>query len=502
MSIEDAMPPAKPDLNEEQTASEQWGSWGPTEGGMPVPAPLAPPPPPVQPQPQSPGAIASSPYPYAEYATGSPPPAPPYGAYSVPYGYPAGVPPAQGRSDGYLTGIAVTALVCSILAILAGLFWLFPFVLTLTGISLASVSSTTHITTVTLVITIITFTCMLASFVGGGFTIYHSIRALMRKPSAIFRVPAFWVFLLLYIAVVGVEYALYSSYSSGQDLGSGGLTLLIIALLVVAAVLPAFILIALGLWRLRAFQEAFTWRRMLVSFASGITFAVSMALYMEYTAIVQLFSTSFNQSYSQCLIAPALPICQNQNPQSLAPLLTNLGLLAAIVAIPLIDEFTKPLLLVTFMGKVRSAAEAFAMGLVCGAGFGLIEALFLVGAVYNNWAGLTLITSSLVIVQGFGAAMGTLGWYYMTRTKTHRARNALVCWACALLQHVLINAILVSSLLPDPIGSTVKGWLLNVGTQSIPANVLAYTIGVILILALFIYIAGRLRKQSAIAPVP
>lgn len=484
MSIEDAKPPATP----EQTASEQWGSWGPTNGGMTSP-PLAPPPPPIQAQPQAPGAIVSSPYPYSEYASGSPPPLPPYGAYALPYGYPAGIPPEQGHSDGYLTGIAITALVCSIVAILVGLFWLFTFLITLTATtSLSSSSSTTSAITGALIITIILLTFTLASLMGGGFTLYHSIRALMRKPSAIFRWPDFWVFLVLYIAVLGVEYALYSG---GQYLASSGFMLLMLALLVLAAALPAFTLIALGLWRLRPLQATFTWRRMLVSFASGITFTVSMALYMEYTALVQLFSTSFNQSsYSQCLVAPTLPVCQNQNPLGLAPLLTNVGLLAAIVAIPLIDEFTKPLLIVAFMGKVRSATEAFAMGLVCGAGFGLIEALFLVGVVYNNWAALTLITSSLVIVQGFGAAMGTLGWYYMTRTKTHRARNAIVCWACALLQHVLINTLLVSSLLPDPIGSTIKGWLLNLGTQSIPGAVIAYAVGIVLILALFIYIAG------------
>ncbi|MBA2286258.1 MAG: hypothetical protein H0W02_12300 [Ktedonobacteraceae bacterium] len=483
MSIEDVKPPATP----EQTASEQWGSWGPTNGGLP--APLAPPPLPIQVPPQSPGALASSPYPYAEYASGSPPPTPPYGAYALPYGHPAGVSPAQDRPDGYLTGIAITALVCSIVAILAGLFWLFMFLITLTATtSLPGSSGTPSAITGALVITIVLLTFTLASLAGGGFTLYHSIRALMRKPSAIFRLPDFWAFLVLYIAVLGVEYALYSG---GQNLASSGLILLIIALLVLAAALPAFTLIALGLWRL---QATFTWRRMLVSFASGITFTVSIALYMEYTATVQLFSTSFNQSY-KCLSMPTLPECQNLNTQGLAPLLTNMGLLAAIVAIPLIDEFTKPLLIVAFMGKVRSAAEAFAMGLVCGAGFGLIEALFLVGAVYNNWAALTLITNSLIIVQGFGAAMGTLGWYYMTRTRMHRARNAIACWACALLQHILINTILVSSLLPDPIGSTVKGWLLNAGTQSIPANVLAYAIGVILILALFLYIAGRLRKQ-------
>src|SRR5205085_11745829 len=94
-----------------------------------------------------------------------------------------------------------------------------------------------------------------AGVLGGGFGLYHSIRALLSKPSAIFKLPPFWIFIILYLIVVAIGYVLQSQ---GEQVTFPALTILLIAL---AGIFPALAVLALGVRRLRFPTWPTNWRR-------------------------------------------------------------------------------------------------------------------------------------------------------------------------------------------------------------------------------------------------
>ena len=96
----------------------------------------------------------------------------------------------------------------------------------------------------------------IAGLVGGGCSLYHSIRGLLNKRSASFKLPWFWIFIILYLLVLGIGYALLAN---GEEVALPALT---IFLIILAAIFPALALLALGVRRLRYPQWTTTWRRL------------------------------------------------------------------------------------------------------------------------------------------------------------------------------------------------------------------------------------------------
>src|SRR5205807_1318050 len=95
----------------------------------------------------------------------------------------------------------------------------------------------------------------IAGVVGGGFSLYHSIRAILNKRSASFKLPWFWIFLILYAFVLGTGFALQAN---GQEVTSPAL---ISFLIILAAIFPALALLALAVRRLHHPDWTTTWRR-------------------------------------------------------------------------------------------------------------------------------------------------------------------------------------------------------------------------------------------------
>src|SRR5207244_12113631 len=116
-----------------------------------------------------------------------------------------------------------------------------------------------------------------------------SIRSLLKKPSAGFSLPAFWIFLVLYLLVIGIGFLLHIT---GQEVSVPALT---IFLIVLAALFPALALVALAVRRLRPRFAAgdngrspTTWRRFAVALISGGTSAIFFALVLELSLTVVL----------------------------------------------------------------------------------------------------------------------------------------------------------------------------------------------------------------------
>ena len=406
---------------------------------------------------------------------------PGYYGYPPPYGYP--YPPAAPKRNGYQLGVSIASFVGAILVFLAGL----GCTLLLLLISIVP-SNGTGVSQAQQFSGIVTFTAfVLAGLIGGGFTLYHSARALfMNRPSAQFKLPWFWIFLVLYIVVLAIAAWLNSN---GQSVANIPTT---IFLIVLAGMLPALTILALGLRRIHYPSDAkwpTTWRRFALAIVSGATSAVLLAAIFE--LILTAFATQQLGVTRFSLDNPDLPIPQD------AKALTLLLIIVSVIA-PLVEEAVKPLAVVVLIGRVQSAAEAFVLGLACGIGFDLIETSGYISMGYNDWLNVALQRSTAGLLHGFGAGMVALGWYYITHPKStrHHVLLAVGCWTYAVLQHAIWNGSFVLQLLPSPIGPYLTNGTIPIGNLSMPAFLLVYIGFSILMLVFFLFITGKLRGKK------
>ncbi len=413
----------------------------------------------------------------------------PYGAYPGYNGYlypPYGWQPAPPPRDGYRLTVVIISLVGSSLALIGGFIAIALMVIIVITRSInPNVSTLSDSQYFSSVLTFIAFA--LAGLVGGGFSLYHCIRGLLKKPSASFTLPWFWVFLVLYLLVLGLGYALQVN---GQAVTTPALT---IFLIILASLFPALTLLSLGVRRLRFPGWPTSWRRFTLALTSGATLGIGLALLLE---LGLLFLVTRGQSATSilCIDNPDAPGCGS---------FTTFNLIFIIVALvgPLVEETVKPLGVALFSGKVRGAAEAFILGLAAGIGFAMIETMGYIGSGYQDWLTVALERTAASLLHGFGTAMVALGWYYLTHSKgQQRFWKAIGCWAYAVVQHMIWNGTAVIALLPGPVGTTINNWNLNLGFASIPFVEILNIIEAILILAFFMYMTGRLRRQNPAVP--
>ena len=461
----------------------------PPQGGNYPPAPYAGPAggyvprgtsfPPPQGYPSYQGYV--SPPPYAPI----PPPYQGYNGYAPPmYAYPWH-PPAPKR-DTYLLAMGISSLVGSILVLLAGLGALGLLGL-IAVIPNRTISAGEHFASVVL---FIAFAC--SGIIGGSFGLYNSIRSVfLRKPSSDFAMPQFWIFFLIYLAVIGIAYWLQVQ---GSAITYPTVTVILIAS---AALFPALTILALGDRRLHFPRKSpwpTSWRRFTLAIVSGATLSVVLAAVLEFI-VTLVFAHGQAINPLLCMDQPNAPNCQN-------PAVYNFILVVVAVMAPLIEESVKPLAVIIFIGRVRSAAEAFVLGLAAGIGFNLIETTGYISSGYQDWLSVALVRTGSGLLHGFGAAMVTLGWYYLTHPGKHRGLKVAGCWAYAVVQHAIWNGSWGLTLLPGSLGSFFNNTNVTIGSVSLPAYALVNIGEALFMLAFFLYMTGALRtKQSPSAPV-
>jgi RsiW-degrading membrane proteinase PrsW (M82 family) len=416
-----------------------------------------------------------SPPPYAPIA----PPYPGYNGYAAhTYAYPW--QPPLPRRDGYLLAVGITSLVGSILVFLAGLGAIGLLAL-IAVIPHTNLSPSEYFANIML---FIGFAC--AGIVGGGFGLYHSIRSVfLRKPSADFAMPRFWIFVLLYLAVIGVAYWLQSR---GLAVTYQPVTALLIAF---AAVFPALAILALGDRRLHFPRKSpwpTSWRRFTLAIVSGATLSVGLAAVLEFILEFLLVRSQVTNPLL-CVDQPNAPNCQN-------PGVYNIILIVVAVMAPFIEESVKPLAVIVLIGRIRSAAEAFVLGLAAGIGFNLIETTGYISSGYQDWLTVALTRTGSGLLHGFGAAMVALGWYYLTHPGKHRVLKVAGCWIYAVLQHAIWNGSWGLILLPSPVGSFFKNTNVYIGSFSLPSYAIVNIAEALFMLAFFIYMTGKLRTKQ------
>lgn len=423
--------------------------------------------------------------PPAAYSPGPPQSYPHYGAGyqpSVPGYYPGPYPPwapPRPKRNTYQLVISIIAFICACLISLAGI---------ITGLILLliSVVSTDRLGPQQLFggqVLFVVFT--IAGLVGGGFSLYHSGRALFfRKASAPFKLPWFWIFFILYLAVLIMAAALRGN---GLALANVPGTIFLISL---AGILPALTFLALGARRLRSPRKddwPTTWRRFTLSLVCGTTLSIALALILE--ALLSLVVVGLN---ALNLNDPNMPI-----PRDAQGIITVL-IVVSVVA-PLVEEAVKPLGVVALIGRVRGAAEAFLLGMAGGIGFDLIETSGYISQGYKDWLDVAIQRSTAGLLHGLGAAMVALGIYYLTHRDSvnRRVLIGIGCILYAILQHAIWNGSFLLQLLPGPLGSYLANGTVTLGPVSFQAFMLVYLFESLLMLIFFIFVTGKLRGKSS-----
>jgi hypothetical protein len=141
------------------------------------------------------------------------------------------------------------------------------------------------------------------------------------------------------------------------------------------------------------------------------------------------------------------------------------------------------------------------LGLAAGIGFNLIETTGYISSGYQDWLSVALIRTGSGLLHGFGAAMITLGWYYLTHPVKHRGLKVAGCWTYAVLQHAIWNGSWGLTLLPGQIGSFFNTTNVTIGSISLPSYSLVNIIEAFFMLAFFIYMTGILRTKQP-SPTP
>lgn len=447
----------------------------PPEGSAVPPHPSAAMPPP-QPAPTYPNSYQNAvppgypaypqggyaPYPQGGYFVPGMPTNQPNGPYPYPYGgYAPQFLPAP-KKDTYRLVIGIISIILLSLTVLIGLF-----VCLITVLS-ALVNTSNTLSSASL----LTFVAAFAT-IGGGVGLYFTIRALMGRPSARVRLPSFWVPLALTAVVLGAGIA---QFDLGLPQATAFMETMETPLLLLTGIMPAIAIFSFTAQRL-GFPS--TWRRVWMSFLSGMFLATTLALILELVASGIISSilradagnlTSVNTSNTTQLIAIFATI--------------------AIVA-PLVEEGLKPLGPLTIMGRIGSAAEAFLLGMAAGLGFAIFETIGYIGQGGADWIATATERVGAGLLQGVGAGMATLGWYYLTRGKgvNQRYLKGFGAIFYAILQHAIFNGSTFLALVPGVIGNALSSsvWFFGLPLQG----------DFYLALVLYVVIAGVLVKVTA-----
>jgi hypothetical protein len=411
----------------------------------------------------------------------------PYPGYPGYYGYYGYAPypwqPMPPPRDGYLLGIGIAAFVGSLLVLLGGFICVFILAILLLSPERSTMPARAYFSS------IVMFTALsTACLVGGSFSLYHSIRSLFfRKPSAAFKLPSFWLFLALYIVVATIGTALSIGKASISNIP---FTIFLIAL---SGILPALTILALGMRRAgnpKKRSWPTTWRRFTLAIVSGATSAILLASILE--LILSLVIGRGLGISAFALDNPNQSVLQNPN------MITFMILLLSVIA-PLVEETVKPLAAIALIGRIGSAAEAFVLGLACGIGFDLIETSGYISQGYQSWLKVALERSPAGLLHGFGAAMVTLGWYYLTHKQSARHRFLLGfgCILYAIVQHAVWNGTFLLALLPAPIGPFIDHGTIPLGSFSFGGDLVPYMVLSVLMIAFFVYVSGKLRERQS-----
>ena len=204
------------------------------------------------------------------------------------------------------------------------------------------------------------------------------------------------------------------------------------------------------------------------------------ALFQEILRLGRLIRQDANTEMSLKLLAPYI-----SSPVVIAIVLGYIALL-----VPMIEELLKPLAVWLFARQIESPAQGFAMGLLSGAAFALVESLNASGDGSTSWPAIVSIRTLTSLLHMM--ASGLVGWGIVSAFHEKRIMRFVAAYFSAVAIHGLWNACAVGAGL-STVGEFIgkPEWLFSI----IPA-----VISGMLVLAsgmFFVLIASNRRLQNS-----
>lgn len=183
----------------------------------------------------------------------------------------------------------------------------------------------------------------------------------------------------------------------------------------------------------------------------------------------------------------------------LAPYISNSITIAAgigyiAIIVPLIEELLKPLAVWFFAKKIESPAQGFAMGILSGAGFALVESLNASAGSAINWPVIVSVRAGTSLLHM--TASGLVGWGVVSAFHEKRIGRFFAAYFAAVLIHGLWNACAAGAGL-SAIGESIgkPEWLSNFA-PALLCGLLVLGIGMFAVLLR----SNRQLRSAPIAP--
>jgi hypothetical protein len=226
-----------------------------------------------------------------------------------------------------------------------------------------------------------------------------------------------WIFLpvLTVLAIVAPIWLLFGIASKGLELGPRWRFFSIFSLSMTVA---PFVMVVLEVLVL-----------VFIIIAGSVYVAVTQpGLVGELQALTELLNESMDEEAMFAMIAPYLT-----NPILIA---TGIGYIALIV--PLIEELFKPLAVWLFARKIETPAQGFALGVLSGAAFALVESLNASSDGTTTWAIIVTTRTGTSVLHMLTS--GLVGWGIASAFGERRIGRFFAAYASAVLIHGIWNA--------------------------------------------------------------
>jgi hypothetical protein len=186
---------------------------------------------------------------------------------------------------------------------------------------------------------------------------------------------------------------------------------------------------------------------------------------------------------------------------SVAPYVANSAVIATLLGyiaflVPMIEELLKPLAVWIFAKKIESPAQGFAMGMLSGGAFALLESLNASGDGSVSWPVIVSIRAGTSLLHM--TASGLVGWGIVSAFQEKKAGRFFAAYFSAVAIHGIWNACAIGagiSTIGELIGK--PEWLFNI----IPAAIGGMTVLGIGMFVVLIASNRKLRSVSVNLPV-
>jgi hypothetical protein len=276
-----------------------------------------------------------------------------------------------------------------------------------------------------------TMAAMFLGLICGALAVWHGISSIRNRASRPLKLPPMYILWIVFALVLGIGNVILNFRIAQMFLFP--------PLFLLGAALPTLSVVA---WSVHRLGAPITWRQAALALVAGSTLSIFVALGLEILLPLLAFWLVLPlqllvYSFDDVLLSSGTDFLTRL---FLSPLVIVILILTALEA-PLPEEFSKALSASLFgRQRIVNERQAFAIGLVCGAGFAILENMMYEGLYAQrhdwSWGGITLLRGVGAVLHPVCCGLVTLGWF---RARAGGWGKLLAAYFAAVGLHTLWN---------------------------------------------------------------